>query len=92
MPPQGQRRPDPGPRQSVLRLVGGISVLVMLGFAMVGKAADGEAGRRKAEVCIPCHGASGNSTNPASPSLAGQPPLYTYYQLLLFRQQQRSDP
>jgi cytochrome c553 len=64
----------------------------MLGFAMVGKAADGEAGRHKAEVCVPCHGASGNSTNPAIPSLAGQPPLYTYYQLLLFRQQQRSDP
>jgi cytochrome c553 len=76
----------------VLRLVGGISVLVMLSFAVIGSAADGEAGRRKAEVCVPCHGAGGNSTNPAIPSLAGQPPLYTYYQLLLFQQQQRTDP
>lgn len=92
MPPQGKWRPDPGPRHRVLRLVGGISVLVVLGFAVVGSTADVEAGRRKAEACVPCHGASGNSTNPAIPSLAGQPPLYTYYQLLLFRQQQRSDP
>jgi cytochrome c553 len=57
-----------------------------------GSAAEPEAGRRKAEVCAPCHGPDGNSTNPAIPSLAGQPPLYTYYQLLQFRERQRIDP
>lgn len=92
MPPQGKRRPDPGQRHRVLRLVGGIGMLAALGCAVVGSAAEVEAGRRKAEVCGPCHGADGNSTNPAIPSLAGQPPLYTYYQLLLFQQQQRADP
>jgi cytochrome c553 len=57
-----------------------------------GGAADPEAGRRKVEVCVPCHGPDGNSTNPAIPSLAGQPSLYTYYQLLQYRQGQRVDP
>ena len=50
---------------------------------------DAEAGRRKAEPCFACHGADGNSANPAYPSLAAQAPLYIYYQLLQFREQRR---
>ena len=50
-------------------------------------AADAQAGRRKAEPCFACHGADGNSSNPAYPSLAAQAPLYLYYQLLQFREQ-----
>ncbi len=53
--------------------------------------ADAVAGRAKAEVCAACHGADGNSTNPLVPSLAAQPPLYVYYQLLQFREQRRVD-
>jgi cytochrome c553 len=69
--------------------------LVALSFvALVPRveAADAEAGRRKAERCGPCHGPAGNSTMPAVPSLAAQPPTYTYYQLILFRDQRRRDP
>jgi cytochrome c553 len=55
-------------------------------------AADVEAGRRKAEVCQACHGADGNATQPGMPSLAGQPTMYTHWQLLKFRDGRRQDP
>ncbi len=55
-------------------------------------AGDVEAGRRKAGPCAACHGADGNSTNPAVPSLAGQPTFYTHWQLVLFRDGRRRDP
>jgi cytochrome c553 len=76
----------------VLRIIGIIGVLVVVGVPGIAHAADIEAGRRKAEVCVACHGVGGNSTNPDIPSLAGQPPLYTYYQLLQYRGGQRVDP
>ncbi|HEX4584218.1 MAG TPA: c-type cytochrome [Burkholderiaceae bacterium] len=53
------------------------------------RGADALAGGSKAAVCAACHGADGNSTNPLYPSLAGQTPLYIYYQLLQFREQRR---
>jgi cytochrome c553 len=55
-------------------------------------AADAEAGRRKAEACVACHGPRGNSAMPSVPSLAGQPPTYTYYQLIMFKREKRRDP
>jgi cytochrome c553 len=36
-------------------------------------------------VCGACHGADGNSTSPAYPSLAGQHPEYLAKQLTEFR-------
>lgn len=84
-----ERQPGAGPWYGIKWVVGGLGLLVV-GFPLLaGGFGDVEAGRRKAEVCAPCHGADGNSTTPEVPSLAGQPPLYTYYQLLLFQQQQR---
>jgi cytochrome c553 len=74
------------------------SLVVLLGLLVTMKtptaavAADVEAGRRKAEACVPCHGPGGRSTNPAIPSLAGQPSLYTHWQLILFRDGRRRDP
>ena len=53
---------------------------------------DVEAGRKKAAACGGCHGADGNSANPAVPSLAGQAPLYTYYQLVQFKLEKRKNP
>ena len=58
-------------------------------IATAASGADAAAGKSKAEVCVACHGADGNSSNPLYPSLAGQPPLYIYYQLLQFREQRR---
>lgn len=39
------------------------------------------------QVCAACHGADGNSTISANPSLAGQHPEYTLKQLLNFKSQ-----
>ena len=67
-------------------------VLTSLALASAGRAADPAAIAKKAETCAPCHGSDGNSTNPLIPSLAAQPPLYTYFQLILFKIGRRQDP
>jgi cytochrome c553 len=54
-------------------------------------AADPEAGRRKAGPCAACHGPDGNATLPGMPSLAGQPTMYTHWQLIKFRDGRRKD-
>ena len=60
--------------------------------ACVAQAQDVEAGRRKAEACVACHGAEGNSSNPQFPILAGQTPRYTYLQLKDFKEGRRAEP
>jgi cytochrome c553 len=55
-------------------------------------AADVEAGRGKAEVCVACHGPNGNATLPGVPSLAAQPAMHTFLQLVQFREKRRRDP
>src|SRR5262249_54868450 len=55
-------------------------------------AADPEAGRQKAQTCGACHGPEGNATIPGMPSLAGQPTMYTHWQLIKFRDGRRKDP
>jgi cytochrome c553 len=55
-------------------------------------AADVEAGRQKAQVCVACHGPAGNSTNSAMPSLAGQPAQFLSIELYQFREGTRKDP
>jgi cytochrome c553 len=92
LPQPGQRSLATSPRRGLLRLMGLLAALAWLIGPASGGAADLDAGRGKSAVCVPCHGMDGNSTNPAVPSLAGQPPLYTYYQLLQFREGQRADP
>jgi cytochrome c553 len=55
-------------------------------------AADPEAGRRKAAACAACHGPDGNARIPGTPSIAGQPTLFTHWQLIKFRDGRRKDP
>jgi cytochrome c553 len=45
-----------------------------------------------AQVCSTCHGATGNSTSPMFPKLAGQQEEYLTLQLKSFRSHRRSDP
>jgi cytochrome c553 len=89
---QAYRQVMLGSIQRVPGVMRGLAALLWLIGLGEGSAADIAAGRAKAEGCAACHGPDGHSTNPASPARAGQPPLYTYDQLLQFREQQRDDP
>jgi cytochrome c553 len=75
-----------------MRSVDAACFVLLFSAVAAGRAAQGgdpSAGRTKAQTCVECHGDDGNSTNPLYPSLAGQTPLYIYYQLLQFREQRR---
>jgi cytochrome c553 len=60
--------------------------------ALSASAADADAGRKKAEACVICHGPAGNSTSGAFPILAGQTSRYLYLQLRDFKEGRRKDP
>ena len=51
-----------------------------------------EAGKSKSTTCAACHGADGNSVNPAWPSIAGQHPTYIVKQLEAFKTGTRTEP
>jgi cytochrome c553 len=73
-----------------MRLV--VLVALVAALAPVASAQDVDAGRKKAEVCVACHGANGNSVQPQYPVLAGQTPRYIYLQLKDFKEGRRSEP
>ncbi len=71
----------------------GFTALVALtAFAAAGHAQDVDAGRKKAETCVACHGPNGNSTQSQFPILAGQTARYTYLQLGDFKEGRRKEP
>src|ERR1700676_1470074 len=61
----------------------------ILSAAIVGgscvHAADVDAGKEKAELCVGCHGEAGISQTENIPSLAGQPDQFIQWQLVFFR-------
>ncbi len=67
---------------------------VLLAFSQNVAIAEGsvEAGKRKSVTCAACHGADGNSVNPAWPRLAGQNQRYLIEQLEDFKDGNRQDP
>jgi cytochrome c553 len=70
------------------------SVLTILAalFAQGAGAQDLDAGRKKAEACIACHGPNGNSTSAQYPVLAGQTARYIYLQIKDFKEGRRTEP
>ena len=72
---------------------GGASALfaaaLLLSAGVTSAAEADEAIRKKAELCVACHGPDGNSIQPAIPSLAGQPKQFITTQLVMFREGRR---
>src|SRR4029453_15074270 len=76
------------------RIMRRLGAVLVLGWAAAGpaSAADLEAGGKKAEVCVACHGPGGNATIPGMPSISAMPVFYTHWQLIMFRDGRRRDP
>ena len=67
-----------------------IVAIVALAVTMSGAgAADNAAVAEKAKLCVACHGPDGNSTDPAIPTIAGQPKQFITTQLVMFREKNR---
>src|SRR4029077_17401486 len=65
-------------------------VLAITALAAPALAAEPPEGIRElVQTCAPCHGPNGISQLPGSPSLAGQPDIFTQYQLVFMRDGQR---
>ena len=73
------------------RLVFIITPILMTGVSAQGIAGDPAAGEAKAQACVACHGADGNSANSGFPSLAGQVPGYIAGQLAAFQSGKRAN-
>ncbi len=56
------------------------------------QAQDVEAGKKKAEACVACHGPNGNSQSGMFPTLAGQNARYIYLQLKDYKEGRRKNP
>lgn len=71
-----------------------LAALALLAGALParGAARDAEALRQQLATCAACHGATGNSTRPELPSLAGQPKQFITTQLVMFREGMRNNP
>ena len=69
-----------------------LAAVLMAAVPGPARAADLEAGKRKAAPCAACHGPDGNATIPGTPSLAGQPNYFTHWQLIKYRDGRRKDP
>lgn len=67
--------------------------LVLLASPVAAQMVDGDpqAGAGKAQACAACHGASGNSANPAWPNLAGQHADYISAQLQFYQSGARAN-
>ena len=65
---------------------------VLLGASGAVLAGDVDAGKAKAASCAGCHGATGISSNPMWPNLAGQQSGYLVKQMKAFRDGTRNDP
>ena len=66
--------------------------LLALAWGHLAKAADIEAGKAKATVCVACHGVDGKASAPVYPHLAGQNAAYLLKQMKAFKEGSRTEP
>jgi len=68
------------------------AIFTLAAFSLNAQAQDVEAGKKKAEACVACHGPNGNSQVGTFPVLAGQSDRYLYLQLRDYKEGRRSNP
>lgn len=68
------------------------ALLAFFAVSMSAHAQDVEAGKKKSEACIACHGPNGNSQAGMFPVLAGQNERYIYLQLRDYKEGRRKNP
>lgn len=68
------------------------ALLAVSALSMNAQAQDIEAGKKKAEACVACHGPNGNSPSGVFPTLAGQTARYLYLQLRDYKEGRRKNP
>ena len=68
------------------------ALLALAAVCVNAQAQDVEAGKKKAEACVACHGPNGNSQAGAFPTLAGQNDRYIYLQLRDYKEGRRKNP
>lgn len=74
------------------QLVALLAACLMMGFHGISQAADVSEGKKRAAMCVGCHGAKGVSMNPEWPNIAGQKDKYLMNQLKAFRGGVRKNP
>ena len=72
-----------------LRFCAAAAVALVIGMAASSAFAGIEEGRQKAQACVACHGADGNSPVAVFPSIAGQPRQFIEMSLIMFREGRR---
>ena len=77
------------PRNDRLKVVRSIFLAITFALLATAPAGAGVFEERK-EQCLACHGDKGMSPTPETPSLGGQPDLFVLYQLVGFRDAQRT--
>ncbi|MDD9806278.1 MAG: cytochrome c4 [Gammaproteobacteria bacterium] len=86
-------QPEPGfIKTDNMRFLATTILLWLLACGLAWAQGDAARGQQKAQVCVACHGADGNSTNPEWPKIAGQSAQYIYRHLQFFRDGQRVNP
>lgn len=68
------------------------TIVALAAFSLSAQAQDVEAGKKKAEACVACHGPNGNSQAGTFPVLAGQSDRYLYLQLRDYKEGRRKNP
>ena len=69
-----------------------VLAILIVAIVQAASAQDVDAGRKKAEACVACHGPNGNSTQVQYPVLAGQTARYIYLQIKDFKEGRRTEP
>jgi len=67
------------------------AALAVACLAASGAAQPAKSIQERFTACMACHGEAGRSTQPLTPSLAGQPSFYAITQLFLFREGRRNN-